>query len=270
MSFPRTAGRREQSRRGFLSTLGLGAAGVGAAVASKLLPGGKVIGDPAPKAAPAPARAPGLAKQQVFKHPLAQERKTDDYYRNEGAILQYMPLLDAHNKHQELMNLPMEGMTRPQMARAVQLAQELKAHPAIRDVLAVEDVVDTAKNEAGAFGDLGDWLSPKALSNEQGDPEYRDYGYKVWRDYGMDDDEVNANFIDDDSIQTFVDRVYDTSSVGRGILNDATTFLDRVKLGATKRKAVEDALRERGIDVDGEVDDLDRADDQLFAVEKED
>ena len=57
--FSKDSGRREQSRRGFLSTLGLGAAGVGAAVASKLLPGSKVVGDQAPKAAPAPALSEG-------------------------------------------------------------------------------------------------------------------------------------------------------------------------------------------------------------------
>ena len=51
--FSKDSGKREQTRRGFLSTLGLGAAGVGAAVAAKLLPGGKVIGDQAPKTPPA-------------------------------------------------------------------------------------------------------------------------------------------------------------------------------------------------------------------------
>ena len=89
--FSKDSGRREQTRRGFLSTLGLGAAGIGAAVASKLLPSGKVVGDQAPKA-PAPVKPPPsesdavvanlTAKQGEFANPIrrmvAQEGEYHD------------------------------------------------------------------------------------------------------------------------------------------------------------------------------------------------
>ena len=81
--FSKDSGRREQTRRGFLSTLGLGAAGIGAAVASKLLPGGKVVGKPAddvPLAAvakPEPSQADSAvakltAKQEEFVNPMVR------------------------------------------------------------------------------------------------------------------------------------------------------------------------------------------------------
>ena len=74
--FSQDSGRREQSRRGFLSTLGLGAAGIGAAIGAKLLPGGKVIGEQAPKAAPPAAAAPDprqVLRRQSFSNPVRED-----------------------------------------------------------------------------------------------------------------------------------------------------------------------------------------------------
>ena len=100
--FSKDSGRREQTRRGFLSTLGLGAAGVGAAVASKLLPGGKVVGDKASDAVAAREELANLRKvhktpqpaddefplQQEFRHPflVLQEEKNTWKYKQRGSL----------------------------------------------------------------------------------------------------------------------------------------------------------------------------------------
>ena len=98
--FSKDSGRREQSRRGFLSTLGLGAAGVGAAVAAKLLPGGKVVGDRAPKEAPATglsdAEQAELDELRAMDRGLAHSPKKDKFTNpSTGKVPPYIRNMDG-------------------------------------------------------------------------------------------------------------------------------------------------------------------------------
>ena len=130
--FSKDAGRREQSRRGFLSTLGLGAAGVGAAVASKLLPGGKVIGEAPPTAKPAVKQvAPEVtdrakklaaafdtlnAKRQEFSNPLREPYRDmvdvfAEYEQDQSRIAAVQALADKEQLNRGEMDTIVRAMT---------------------------------------------------------------------------------------------------------------------------------------------------------------
>ena len=255
--FSKDSGRREQTRRGFLSTLGLGAAGVGAAVASKLLPGGKTIGDQAPPASAAPAPVPGLPKQTSFKHPL---RLSNDTAIREGLHTQlwntpdyvhYQPLREAFDKYQELANLPGENMTREQMAHGLKLAKEIQGNPALHRVKDHAHDFFKAEEEVGEWGDLSQHYSVSSLEDEG----------ELWRAYGLSEDEIGEDQLD--GLYKFVDNIRQTNWVAEELEKRATHFRDKARAAVGRRMAVEDALRSRGIDV-GEPDELDELDQQLW------